>query len=219
MENFIVAIVLIQSLVFGIFCSFIANEKNRGRYSWFFLGFFFSIIAMLALIAVPKRSDIEKPEPVNLGPALIAILVIVSLVFAIHFAKTKREEAQRVAQQAEDKRRAEQAQEAETLRLAQEAQAARELSETLLKRRKISIEGIIKASSKGTVPIRYYLSGANQDIVWADVSLPTDSDAYFSSFAEAMLNAIDQDTVEKMKSIGFTSVVVSNGKRRITKEF
>jgi len=52
-------VLIIQGLVFGFFCSYIAREKNRDGTSWFWLGFFFSILAVFALIAVPK---IERSE-------------------------------------------------------------------------------------------------------------------------------------------------------------
>ena len=46
-------LLIIQALVFAGFCSFVAKEKNRDSFSWFLLGLLFSVIAMLALIAVP----------------------------------------------------------------------------------------------------------------------------------------------------------------------
>lgn len=55
-------VVLIQAFVFGAFCSFIAKEKNRDGAGWFCLGFLFSLIALLALIAVPK---LEKQAQVQ----------------------------------------------------------------------------------------------------------------------------------------------------------
>jgi formylglycine-generating enzyme required for sulfatase activity len=45
---------VLQALVFGFFCGYIAREKGRSYGSWFALGFFFSILAVFALIAVPK---------------------------------------------------------------------------------------------------------------------------------------------------------------------
>lgn len=57
----ILLILVIQGLVFGFFCSYIAREKNRDSASWFCLGFAFSILAVLALIAVPKR-DATPPS-------------------------------------------------------------------------------------------------------------------------------------------------------------
>jgi hypothetical protein len=47
-------LLVIQGVIVGFFCSYIAKEKNRDSTSWFWLGFWFSIIAIFALIAVPK---------------------------------------------------------------------------------------------------------------------------------------------------------------------
>lgn len=47
-------LLVIQAVIFGFFCSYIAKEKNRDSTSWFWLGFCFSILAIFALIAVPK---------------------------------------------------------------------------------------------------------------------------------------------------------------------
>jgi len=70
METILIVIVL-QAIIFGAFCSFIAKEKNRDSAGWFITGFFFSLIALLALIAVPQldkknnpqKTEIEKPKP------------------------------------------------------------------------------------------------------------------------------------------------------------
>ena len=47
-------LLIIQGVVVGLFCSYIANAKGRSGLNWFVLGFLFSILALLALIAVPK---------------------------------------------------------------------------------------------------------------------------------------------------------------------
>lgn len=47
-------IIILQAIVFGTFSSFIAKEKNRDSADWFVLGFLFSLLAILALIALPK---------------------------------------------------------------------------------------------------------------------------------------------------------------------
>ncbi|MCL4547142.1 MAG: zinc ribbon domain-containing protein [Bacteroidetes bacterium] len=52
MEIFL--IILFQGIIFGSFCSFIAKEKNRDAPGWFILGFVFSFLAVLALVAIPK---------------------------------------------------------------------------------------------------------------------------------------------------------------------
>ncbi len=51
---FVLIALVLQGLVFGFFCGYIAKEKGRSYGSWFALGFFFSILAVFALIAVPK---------------------------------------------------------------------------------------------------------------------------------------------------------------------
>lgn len=58
--EFIFIALVIQGLVSGFFCSYIAGEKNRNKVGWFWLGFCFSILAVLALIAVPKYDDAES---------------------------------------------------------------------------------------------------------------------------------------------------------------
>ena len=59
MESLNITLLLLLGLVFGLFCSFIAKQKNKDILAWFFLGFFFSLIALLALIAVPKIEESE----------------------------------------------------------------------------------------------------------------------------------------------------------------
>ena len=46
--------------IFGIICMFIA-QKKRDKSSWFILGFVFGLIALIALIALPKL-DYETEE-------------------------------------------------------------------------------------------------------------------------------------------------------------
>jgi len=58
----ILIIVIIQGAIVGGFCSFMAKEKNRDVICWFFLGFFFSFIAILALIGVPEIKEEEIIE-------------------------------------------------------------------------------------------------------------------------------------------------------------
>jgi tetratricopeptide (TPR) repeat protein len=54
-----IAIYIISGLITGGFSTFIAKEKNRDQFGWFALGFIFSIIALIALIAVPKLEKIN----------------------------------------------------------------------------------------------------------------------------------------------------------------
>ncbi len=53
-------LIVIQAVVAGSFCSYIAKTKGRGGFNWFLLGFFFSFLALLALIAFPKIEDATK---------------------------------------------------------------------------------------------------------------------------------------------------------------
>lgn len=45
----------VQALIFGFFCSYIASQKGRSQGGWFALGFAFSFLALLALVAVPSQ--------------------------------------------------------------------------------------------------------------------------------------------------------------------
>ena len=51
-----------SGVVFGGFSAFIGREKNRNAISWFLLGLVFGLLAVLALIAVPKLEDSQKPS-------------------------------------------------------------------------------------------------------------------------------------------------------------
>ena len=62
--EFLLFVLIVQSIIFGAFCSFIAGQKGRGKSNWFWLGFFFSILALIALIAIPS---IKKYESKNLS--------------------------------------------------------------------------------------------------------------------------------------------------------
>ena len=52
--EFLLLIFIVQGVIFGFFCGYIAEEKGRSYSNWFALGFCFSILAVFALIAVPK---------------------------------------------------------------------------------------------------------------------------------------------------------------------
>jgi hypothetical protein len=60
MEDFIVFVV-IQGIIFGAFCSYVAVDKNRDGGIWFFMGFFFSLLALLALVALSKLDEPDTP--------------------------------------------------------------------------------------------------------------------------------------------------------------
>ena len=48
-------VVFVVALVDGAFASWLASEKGRDGFKWFLLGFFFSPIALLALMGAPQR--------------------------------------------------------------------------------------------------------------------------------------------------------------------
>ncbi|MDP2035913.1 MAG: tetratricopeptide repeat protein, partial [Ignavibacteria bacterium] len=82
----------IQALVFGVFCYFVANEKNRNARDWFLLGFLFSIIALLALMAVPplnnsiisnKVSKGKKVGPKEVSGKVISSTKIIYIMIAL----------------------------------------------------------------------------------------------------------------------------------------
>ena len=52
---------LAYGLIFGFFCAYLAGEKGRDGGSWFFLGLFFGILALLVLIGLPsdQRSSVR----------------------------------------------------------------------------------------------------------------------------------------------------------------
>lgn len=54
---------LIQAVIIGWFCSYVAGQKNRDKGSWFLLGFLFSFLAFIALAAIPA---------IEVKPAFIA---------------------------------------------------------------------------------------------------------------------------------------------------
>ena len=46
----------------GAFCAWLAGEKNRNGTSWFFLGFFFGWVALIALAGSPLLTEERKAE-------------------------------------------------------------------------------------------------------------------------------------------------------------
>ncbi len=68
MTGFFIFLFLLQCTVLGGFCAFVAREKDRNTLGWFFLGFFFSLIALLAICGVgrdrsnPKEYDRSNPK-------------------------------------------------------------------------------------------------------------------------------------------------------------
>ena len=61
MEAFVLILILISFAVFGFFCSYIATQKNRDSVTWFWLGFFFNFLALIAIGVVPALAS-KKPK-------------------------------------------------------------------------------------------------------------------------------------------------------------
>ena len=57
MEHYIY--IIIFELVVGGFTAIKAKEKNRNPFIWFFLGFIFSVIALLLIFVLPYNEDRE----------------------------------------------------------------------------------------------------------------------------------------------------------------
>ena len=47
----------IVGLIFGILCSFKANEKKRAPKEWFMLGFIFSFLAFGIVLLLPENNN------------------------------------------------------------------------------------------------------------------------------------------------------------------
>jgi hypothetical protein len=72
MEAVLVLFVLVQALIIGAFCYYIAGQKNRNEVGWFLLGFLFSFVALIALVAVPKIEKLEyQPSSASPTPSLL----------------------------------------------------------------------------------------------------------------------------------------------------
>ncbi len=60
MELFFLLLMRIQGVLVGSLCSYVAGQKNRSKGNWFFLGFLFSLLALIALAAVPTLSKKDE---------------------------------------------------------------------------------------------------------------------------------------------------------------
>ena len=47
----------IIGLIFGVFCSLTAKDKNRAQKEWFILGFIFSILSLLLILLLPNNKE------------------------------------------------------------------------------------------------------------------------------------------------------------------
>jgi hypothetical protein len=66
----IVTIFVLHGFILGGFCAFVAGEKHRDQFAWAILGFFFGIVALLAIVGVPSlqaqpETEAESPAPIQ----------------------------------------------------------------------------------------------------------------------------------------------------------
>jgi len=54
------ALGLIVGVICGIICALVADSKGRSAVGWFFLGFFFGIFALIAVLIVSNRKEVEE---------------------------------------------------------------------------------------------------------------------------------------------------------------
>ena len=66
MESFFV-VSFILGVVFSFICSIIAGRKGRGAGIWFILGFFFSWIAFIIILCLPKTQEQKESDAIQSG--------------------------------------------------------------------------------------------------------------------------------------------------------
>ena len=54
-------------LIAGFFTAYLADAKGRDYLSWFILGFFFSLFALLTMVGMPKRGKKDDGPPLGMG--------------------------------------------------------------------------------------------------------------------------------------------------------
>ena len=69
MEAFVLILILISFAVFGFFCSYIATQKNRDSATWFWLGFFFNFLALIAIGVVPAQASKKSKAALRKCPS------------------------------------------------------------------------------------------------------------------------------------------------------
>lgn len=65
MITLLIILLVLSNIISGGFCAYVGTDKNRDGINWFFLGFFFGVIALVALIGlstIPKETY-EQNQP------------------------------------------------------------------------------------------------------------------------------------------------------------
>ncbi len=60
--GFLFLLLIVQGILIGTLCSYVASQKNRSKRNWFFLGFLFSFLALVALAAIPSLPKQEEGQ-------------------------------------------------------------------------------------------------------------------------------------------------------------
>jgi len=68
--EFLFFIVIVQGILVAMLCSYVAGQKNRSKENWFLLGFFFSLLALIALAAIPSLSKEQALEQQQLSEGM-----------------------------------------------------------------------------------------------------------------------------------------------------
>lgn len=58
----VVGIFIIYAVICGFFCTKLAEAKNLSEGTWFLVGFFFGIIALIALVGWPASEKKHTPN-------------------------------------------------------------------------------------------------------------------------------------------------------------
>ncbi|WP_339859108.1 hypothetical protein [Pseudohongiella acticola] len=58
----IVTLFVLHGFILGGFCTFVAGEKHRDQFAWAILGFFFGVVALLAVVGVPRLEKSAATE-------------------------------------------------------------------------------------------------------------------------------------------------------------
>ncbi|MBM4167401.1 MAG: hypothetical protein FJ218_10860 [Ignavibacteria bacterium] len=57
MFGILIFIGIIQAIIFGTFCRWLATQKGYDGMLWFLLGFLFSVLALIAIAGAPTKVD------------------------------------------------------------------------------------------------------------------------------------------------------------------
>ena len=60
MDAISIPVLIIYSIICGILCAYVANEKNREGLSWFFIGLFTGILGLIAIAGTPSKQEIDN---------------------------------------------------------------------------------------------------------------------------------------------------------------